>query len=166
MKRFLIYLAIGSFIVSGFSQSPAKKAKQESEPRHGLKMRPVEVEKDYYEVMQRSVNKQKTKSLDVQTRTKAVLKDMKSSSKKIEYQSITNPKRTQKLNENSPTRFKRDNGQLYLASKNRKKLGRVEGFVPKEEMKKNDGHPPVNEEMLKQALGNRKAIEARSTKTK
>ena len=166
MKQLIICVAIGCLVATGFSQSPTKNDKKDSAPRSGLKIKPVKVERDYYEEMQRSAEKQKMKSLDSQQEKTAVVKDIERTNQKSKYPSAVTAKPKQFLNSDRPKNFGQGREQINSKTKSRKKLGYVEGYAPREEMKKIDVHPPVSEEVLIQALGNPKPIQKQSNKTK
>jgi hypothetical protein len=166
MKQIIISVAIGCLIATGLSQSPTKNDNKDNKPSYGLKVKPVKVERDFYEKMQRSAEKKKIKSFDFQPGTKAVVREMENPNTKVKYQSTANPKPKQNVNNNSSTTFRKGNGQIYTRTKARKKLSRVEGFAPREEMKKIDSHPQISEEVLMRALGNATRIKKQSDKTK
>ena len=166
MKQLIISIAIGCLIATGFSQSPVNNDKKDSAPKYGLKMKPVQVKRNYREKMQQSVEKQRIKSFDFQSRTKAVVREMDNPNTKVKNSLTATQKTKQQVPENSSITFRKGSGKIYNHTKSRKRLNRVEGFVPREEMKKIDGHPPVNKDILRQALSNRKPIKARSINTK
>ncbi len=164
MKQLIISAAIGCLIASGFSQSQITNDKKSNESSQGLKMKPVQIERDYYEEIQRSAEKQKMKSLDSQQEKVAVVKDVKRTNQKSKFHSAANIKPKQILNSDRPNNFGQGRDQINSKTKTRKKLGRVEGYAPREEMKKIDVHPPVSEEVLIQALGNPKPIRKQTNK--
>ena len=70
------------------------------------------------------------------------------------------------LNKERPKKISNVNDQINRTTVTRKKVGHLEGLAPREEIKKIDFHPPVNKEILLQALGNPKPIQKHSVKAK
>ena len=89
MKQLIISAAIGCLIASGFSQSPITNDKKSNVSSHGLKMKQVQIERDSYDLMQRSAEKQKMKSLDSQQEKTAVVEDMERTNQKSKYHSMS-----------------------------------------------------------------------------
>ncbi len=165
MKQLMIMnVLIGCLIVTGFSQSQVTESKKHNAPQNGPKMKQVQVKRDYYRDMQRAAEKKKMESPNFQLRKIAVIKDMEKTNPKSKYQSAANIKPKQVLNTDRPKNFGQGKEQIYSKNKTRKKLGRVEGYAPREEMKKIDVHPPVSDEVLIQALGNSKPIRKQTNK--
>ncbi|NOQ96536.1 MAG: hypothetical protein GQ561_00065 [Calditrichae bacterium] len=162
MKNLMISIIIGGFIATGFSQSQKTETKKYDAPQNGPIIEKVQGERDYYSEMQRSAEKKKKESFNFQQGKIAVVKDMERTNQKSKYHSAANAKPKQVLNTNRPKNFGQGKEQIYSKNKTRKKLGRVEGYAPREEMKKIDVHPPVSEEVLIQALGNPKPIQKQS----
>ncbi len=164
MKQLVMSVMIGCFFITGFSQSQITNSKKYDAPQNGPKMEQVQVERDYYSNMQRAAEKTKKESFNSWIGKTAVVKDMERTNQKSKYHSAANAKPKQILNTNRSKNFGQGRDQINSKTKTRKKLGRVEGYVPREEMKKIDVHPPVSEEVLIQALGNPKPIKKQSNK--
>ncbi len=162
MKKLMISIFIGSFIAAGFAQSQISKSEKNEALQNGPVIEKVQGERDYYSEMQRSAENKKKESPNLQSGKIAVVKDMERTNQKSKYHSAANAKPKQVLNTDRPNNFGQGKEQIYSKTKNRKKLGRVKGYAPREEMKKIDVHPPVSEEVLIQALGNPKPIQKQS----
>ncbi len=162
MKQFMMIVIIGCYISSGFSQGQVTENKNHDELQNGPKMKPVKVERDYFDEMQRSVEKKKNESINFQPKKIAIVKDMEKTNQKSKYHSAVNAKPKQVLNTDRLKNFGQGREQINSKTRTRKKLGYVKGYAPREEMKKIDVHPPVSEEVLIQALGNPKPIQKQS----
>ena len=69
------------------------------------------------------------------------------------------------LNSDRSKNFSHGKNRINSKTKTRKKLGYVESFAPREEIKKINVHAPINKEVLIQALVNPKPIQKHSVKT-
>jgi hypothetical protein len=162
MRQLMIILIVGCIVSTGLSQSQITETKKYDAPQNGPIIEKVQVERDYYNEMQRSAENKKKESPNLQSGKIAVVKDMERTNQKSKYHSAASAKPKQVLNTDRPNNFGQGKEQIYSKTKNRKKLGRVKGYAPREEMKKIDIHPPVSEEVLIQALGNPKPIQKQS----
>ncbi len=162
MKQLMMIVIIGCYISAGFSQNQVTENKKHDAPQNAPKVEQVQVERDYYNEMQRAAEKTKKESSNSWIGKTTVVKDMERTNQKSKYHSAANAKPKQVLNNDRPNNFGQGKEQIYSKTKNRKKLGRVKGYAPREEMKKIDVHPPVSEEVLIQALDNPKPIQKQS----
>jgi len=166
MKKVLISLAVGCLITTGFSQSQVTQSERIEQANDGPKMQNVQVDIDYYEEMQRSEEKSKMNSFLEQSEKTTVVKDMNKNNSQSKIYSAENLKPNQIISKDGAIDFGQGKEQIVTRTKRTKKIGRVEGIVSREEIKKINGHASVSEEVLIRALGNPKRVEARSSKSK
>jgi hypothetical protein len=166
MKQLIISLAIGCLITSGFSQSQKIQSEKLEQSTKGPKMKNVQVERDSFSDMQRPEEKKKKESFIQQSEKTAVVKDMDKTNSQSKIYSTESIKPNQIINKDGALNFGQGKGQVYSRIKRMKKIRRVEDIAPREEIKKIDGHTPVSEDVLIQALGNPKPVHSQSQRTK
>jgi len=164
MKLLIVLLLLGLLVTLGFSQNPGESKDVSDAARSGLKMKPIQIEKDYYEQMLRNTEKKKMKTRTVHSGETAIIKDISKTSKKTKYHSTANPKPKQILKNNYSPNFGKDRVQYFSRIKTKNKLQRVDGYVQREEIKKITGHPQYDQEILIEALGNVRPIKATTGK--
>lgn len=158
MKQLMMNVMIGCLIATGFSQNQKTEKSKNDTPQKCPTVEKIQVEKNNSNDIQWS----NVKNNDLPPGKIAFTRDAEKANQKSKYHSAANAKPKQVLNTDRPNNFGQDKEQIYSKTKNRKKLGRVKGYAPREEMKKIDVHPPVSEEVLIQALGNPKPIQKQS----
>ena len=161
MKQLIISLAIGCLIASGFSQSQKNQGEKLEQLTEGPKMKNVRVERDYFGNMQQSEKKIKKESFNRQSEKTAVVKDMEKTNSQSKIYSKESIKPNQILKTNRAIQFGQGREQLYSRIKRMKKIRRVEDISSREEIKKIEGHAPLSQDILIQALGKSKPIEAK-----
>jgi len=161
----MINLTIGCLIATSYSQSQTIESKKSKTTKNGPQMEQVQLKENYYKRMQRIAEKEKMKSLDSQAEKKVAVRIMEKTNHQSKNKSSQNAKPKQILNLKRPYNFGQGKEKFFSKTETRKKLHRVEGFAPREEMKKIDVHPQVSEEVMIRALGNRKQFHIRSNKT-
>jgi len=165
MKQFIISVIVGCFISTGLSQNQKIDDKSEN-TENGPKMKQVLVEIDYFNEMSRAAVKTKNESSNSWGAKTAVVKDMEKINSKSKYYSTENVKPQQIIITDGEIQFGQGKEQIYSKKKSRKKVGHVDGIAPREEIKKIYGHSPVSQDVLIQALGNLKSVQAKSGKVK
>jgi len=157
---------IGFFILSGFSQSQTDENNKSDLPQNVLKMRPVQIELDNFSVNQQPIVRLKDKPPSLIQGKLKFVRQIEKTNIKSKNLSRTNAKPKQILNTEWSGDLLPGNKQIYSKSRTTKKLGRVEGYVEREEIKKIIGHTPLSRELFLQALGNPKLIKTPLDKIK
>ena len=165
MKQLITSIVITFLIGSGFAQSKISDDKKNATTKDGPRIEQVEIERDYFSDMQPSEQKKKD-VLDSQQEKTAVVKDMEKSNSHSKIYSTENVKPNQIIRFNEAINFGQGKDQFHSQKKSRKKINSVEGMAPRENIKKIEGHAPVSEEILIQALSQPKPVKATLIKSK
>jgi site-specific recombinase XerD len=147
-----------------YSQDQISEKNNNSITKTDPKMNQVQLKLDYYMDMQKIEKDKKENTADRLSRDlKAVTKIVKSDSK-IKYQSSSDVIPKQILKKDNSGTFGQEKVQYRSQKKIKNSLRRVEGYAPREEVVKIDGHPLYDPEIIYQAMGHTKLIEASSQK--
>lgn len=165
MKQLIISIMVMFIIEGGLAQSQLTEDKKNDSPQEGPKVERVEIDRDYFGDMQRAEQKNKDLS-HPQTEKTVVVKDMDKTNSSTKYYSSKNNKPNQIIRTNEAIKVGPGNDQIYSRRKSTKKIGYVVDIAPRENIKKIEGHAPVDADVLIRALGNPKPVERQSSKTK
>jgi hypothetical protein len=166
MKKLMMTMIFGCLITAGLAQSQISDNQKNDMSQESPKVEQVEIQRDYFSDMQRSEEKKKRESFIQQSEKTAVVKDMDKTNSQSKIYSKESIKPNQIINKDGALNFGQGKGQVYSRIKRMKKIRRVEDIAPREEIKKIDGHTPVSEDVLIQALGNPKPVHSQSQRTK
>jgi len=166
MKQLIISIILGYFCIAGFSQDQITVKKKNSTTQNGPKIDQVQVKRDYYRERQRSLEKQKQESLKLELGMKTIPNGTEKTTLPSNDQPAVNVTLKRFLNKDRPKKISNGNDQINRTAVTRKKVGHMEELAPREEIKKIDVHPPINKEILLQALGDPKPIQKHSVRAK
>jgi len=166
MRQLIIGIILGYFCIAGFSQDQITVKKKNSTAQSGPKIEQVQVKRDYYRERQRSLEKQKQESLKLEPGIVTIPNGTGKTTLPSNDQPAVNVKVKRFLNKDRPKKISNGNDQINKTKVSRKKVGHMEGLVPREEIKKINVHPPISKEILLQALGNPKPIQKHSVREK
>jgi hypothetical protein len=160
MKIFIVALMVGFINTIGYSQSLEKNRDVSDATIPGLKIKPIQIEEDFYDQMQRNIEKNKMKTSVVHSGKTSIIKDIGKTGTRIKYRSTADPKPKQFLGNNQSRNIGQGNKQYFSQAKAKNKIRRVKEYAPREEIVKIQGHPKISQEILIQSLGNVRPIKA------
>ena len=164
MKKLIIGLIIGCFVIMGFSQNQKTENKKTDSVPIGPSIEKVTSEKNDRHKGKQSITRNK-KITPKTTRGKlSFSRDVKSSKQKSISRSISAIKPKRILRTDRSQNIAKKSEQIYSNSKSRKRLTRSTGYAERIEIKKMEGYSPVSEEILLRAVGNARPIKANKSK--
>jgi hypothetical protein len=166
MKVLIISITLVCFLTIGFTQDRKEVSIKTDHLSNGPRMNQIELKKDYYKDMQRIVKDKKMISTNLQSGKLSVSPVMSKRDSKVKYQSTADPKPKQNLKSDSYVNFGQNKEQYFSRVKSGHKLNRVKGHAPREKVVKIENHTQYAQEILIEALGNTRPIEASQPKLK
>jgi hypothetical protein len=137
-----------------------RETNKSDQPQTGPRMKQVHVIQDNIQDKQRIVEENNMKSSELQSGKLTVAQYREKTNSRIKYHSTPNLKPKQLLNNNQSSNIGQGKKQYFSQTKTKNKIRRVEGYAPREEIVKIQGHPEISQEVLIQSLGNVRPIKA------
>jgi hypothetical protein len=164
MRHLIILILLTGLCAIGYSQHKSETSKNTSQDQNGPQMAQVKLEADYHQDMQKIIKDKPVKSAGFKTRKFDVHRLSDVTRSQVKYQTTAEIKPRRILKYDPSDKF--GQGKLQYKSKDRSKnqLKRVEGYVPREEVIKIEGHPVYDPSLLNDILGHGKMLKANTSK--
>jgi len=163
MKHLVISILLTGLYAISYSQHLSEVSENDDRDKNGPKMDQVQIKTDYLKDMQKIIEEHDVKSINVVKRKLKVrrLDDVKDSQMKFQ---TTGEKKPKQIIKSYPSE-NFGKGKLPYLSKagSKNKLKRVEGYIPREEIVKIEGHPVYDPGLLNDILGQGKTLKVKSS---